>query len=180
MKGENKLLLKIAGKPILQWSVENVLNSQVAETFVVVGEDFGKMKEHLKQFDVCVVHSQDYKSGMSASLKAGINALSPDTEGALVLLADQPNLKPHTINRFLESFENSGKKIVVGRYQQITGNPVLFHRDFFPELLRLQGDVGARSLLRRLPDEIATVEIPLDQCLDIDTMEDFKKMKILL
>lgn len=176
----NKLLLKIADKTVLQWSVENVLASKVTQVFVVAGKGFEEVQSYLSQFEVTVVHNSNYQSGISASLKAGLKMLAPSTDGALILLADQPNLQPQTLNCFLELFSDGDKKIIAGQYDPITGNPVLFHRKCFNDLLQLQGDVGARSLLKRFPGEIATVEIPPEQSLDIDTPEDFSKMRTIL
>ncbi len=176
----NKLLLKIADKTVLQWSVENVLASKVTQIFVVAGKDFEEVQSCLSQFGVTVVHNSNYQSGISASLKAGLKMVASSTDGALILLADQPNLQPQTLNRFLELFSASDKKIIAGQYDPITGNPVLFHRKYFNDLLQLHGDVGARSLLKSFPGEIATVEIPPEQRLDVDTPEDFSKIKATL
>ena len=180
MGKENKRFLKIAGKTVLQWTVDNVLASKVAQTIVVAGNDFDEILGYLNPSGVTVVHNKNYQSGMSSSLKAGLKMIDRSSEGALILLADQPNLQPQTLNRFLELFSNGGKKIIAGRYSHITGNPVLFHCEFFNDLLQLQGDAGARSVLKRFPEDIATVEIPPEQCLDIDTPEDFSEMKLIL
>ena len=176
----NKLLLKIADKTVLQWSVENVLASKVTQIFVVAGKDVEEVQSCLSQFGVTVVHNSNYQSGISASLKAGLKMLASSTDGALILLADQPNLQPQTLNCFLELFSDGDKKIIAGQYDPITGNPVLFHREYFNDLLQLHGDVGARSLLKSFPGEIATVEIPPEHSLDIDTPEDFSKMRTIL
>ncbi len=101
--------------------------------------------------------------------------LASSTDGALILLADQPNLQTQTSNCFLELFSDGDKRIIAGQHDPITGNPVLFHRKYFNDLLQLHGDVGARSLLKRFSGEIATVEIPPGQRLDADTPEDFQK-----
>ncbi len=180
MGRENKLLLKVAGKTILQWSVENVLASKVTQVFVVAGKGFEEVQSYLSQFEVTVVRNSDYQSGISSSLKAGLKMLASSTKGALILLAYQPNLQPQTINRFLELFNDGRKKIIAGQYDPLTGNPVLFHGKYFNDLLQLHGDVGTRSLLKSFPGEIATVEIPPEQRLDVDTPEDFSKMRTIL
>ncbi|MCH7755319.1 nucleotidyltransferase family protein, partial [candidate division KSB1 bacterium] len=90
MGKENKLLLKIAGKTILQWSVENVLASKVTQGFVVAGKGFEEVQRCLSQFEVTVVHNSNYQSGISASLKAGLKMVASPADGVLILLADQP------------------------------------------------------------------------------------------
>ena len=99
MGQENKLLLKIAGKTILQWSVENVLASKFTQVLVVAGKDFEEVQSYLSRFEVNVVHNSHYQSGISASLKAGLKMVASSADGALIFLADQPNLQPQTINR---------------------------------------------------------------------------------
>ncbi|MCZ6820691.1 MAG: NTP transferase domain-containing protein [Calditrichaeota bacterium] len=79
------------------------------------------------------------------------------------LLGDQPNLTPETLNRFVEIFWEGKKKIVAARYGGVIGNPVLFHRAFFPDLQRLQGDTSARSLLQRFSENIAAIDIAADE-----------------
>ncbi len=131
MGKENKLLLKIAGKTILQWSVENVLASKVTQVFVVAGKGFEEVQSYLSQFEVTVVYKSNYQSGISASPKEGLNMVAPSTDGALILLADQANLQTQTLNCFLELFSDGDKKIIAGQHDPITGNPVLFHRKSF-------------------------------------------------
>ena len=106
--------------------------------------------------------------------------IDSDSEGEMIDLEEKKNLKKKNINRFIELLRKGDNKIIDGQYANITGNPVLFHRKFFNGLFQLQGDAGARSLLERFPGEIATVEIPPEQSLDIDTPEDFSKMSAVL
>jgi molybdenum cofactor cytidylyltransferase len=117
---------------------------------------------------------------MSTSIKVGIRNVQYICEGALILLADQPNLKPETINRLIDTYKKSHKKIIAGRYGDVVGNPVLFHQSLFQELLELKGDVGARPVVERHPEELETVEIPEEEILDVDRPQDFERVKSLL
>ncbi|MFQ5677192.1 MAG: NTP transferase domain-containing protein [bacterium] len=180
MGEENKLLIKIAGKAVIEWSLEHVLASSVNEIVVVGGHDFEKLRNCLSDVAVAILQNRDYQLGMSASLRVGIGALSSGPDGALILLADQANLQPQTINCFLEAFKDSGKKIIAAKYGAVIGNPVLFDRALFPGLCSLAGDVGARSILMQHPHEVATIEIPPEESLDIDTPADLEKMRRVL
>ncbi|MFQ5754123.1 MAG: NTP transferase domain-containing protein [bacterium] len=176
----NKLLLNIKGKSVLRWCVENVLKSAASEIVVVAGKDFPEIKSELNELEVSILRNKNYFLGMSTSIMTGIKALNVNSEGALILLADQPLLSTNTINRFLETFQKRGKKIIAAHFKQFIGNPVLFHRSLFPDLLKLKGDVGARSILKHYPEQIATIEIPEVESFDIDTPVDFEKTKYLL
>lgn len=176
----NKLLLRIADKSILRISAENAINSLADELVVVVGADGNRTKKELQPLRVSVCFNENYWQGLSTSLSAGIKMVNKNADGALLLLADQPNLASETMNRFIKMFAQGQKKIIAGGYGDMRGNPVLFHRCFFQELQTLSGDTGARSILKKHADEVATIEIPPEQTLDLDTPEDFEKMQALL
>ncbi|MFQ5708702.1 MAG: NTP transferase domain-containing protein [bacterium] len=173
----NKLLLRIGEKSVVRLSCENILKSAVDDLIVVVGAQNDLVRKELSSLNLSVCLNPEYLQGMSTSIVAGVNAVRAETDGALILLADQPNLKAATLNRFVQAFQNGEKKIIAGQYKNRIGNPALFHRSFFEELKQLQGDVGARSLLQRHPGEIQTIEISGDEILDLDTPQDFEALK---
>lgn len=180
MGNVNKLLLTVQGKSIIRWSVENALNSRVNGVWIVVGIDGNKLTRTLKPLEVNILWNNDYVDGMSTSINVGIQNIRNVSDGALILLADQPNLQSATLNRFIEKFEKGHKKIIAGQYRNVIGNPVLFHRSLFHELMKIHGDVGARSVLKGHPEEIEPIAIPKDELLDIDTRKDFLKLQASL
>ena len=97
----NKLLLPFKGKSVIRHSVENVLKADVNELVVVAGRDISDINHELRGLNMTVVLNRNYQWGISSSIIAGIRAVSPLAEGALILLADQPHLRPDTLNRFL-------------------------------------------------------------------------------
>lgn len=177
MGGRDKLFLEIAGKPILQHAVDNALACRLHEVVVIAGEHTAKVRKLLERSKARVVENKQYMEGMSASLRVGVAAVADRAEGVLVLLGDQPNLRPGTLNRFVEIFWEGKKKIVAARYGGVIGNPVLFHREFFPHLQRLQGDTGARSLLQRFSENMAAIDIPAEEAVDVDTPTDFERLQ---
>ncbi|MFQ5640357.1 MAG: NTP transferase domain-containing protein [bacterium] len=179
MGNTDKLFLRINGTSILRMSVENVLNAHVDEVVVVTGESTLQVQQELKQLDAHVIENQNARYGMSASLVTGIASVNPKSEAALIVLADQPNLKPRSLNELIDAYLSSGKRISASRYQGILGTPALFDRTLYPELSNLEGDVGARSIINKFSGETTPVEIPEAESLDIDTLADFDKMKSL-
>ncbi len=156
----NKLFLKLGEKSVLRRAVENALKSNVREVLVVAGESVNQVNLELRDLNVRVLMNRNSRRGIGTSIVTGVRALSPHTQAAIILLADQPNLQSGTINRFIRTYERSGRRIVAGQYGGIVGNPVLFDRAFFPELLHLTGDVGARGVVQRHADDVAVVEVP--------------------
>ena len=168
--GHFKLLAEIAGRPMLRHVVDAALASSARPVVVVTGNEADRVAQALQDLDVHLVHNQDFAAGLSTSLKAGIGALSPDIDAAIILLGDMPRIAGTHIAALIGAFAPGA--IVVPVRQGQRGNPVLWPRDFFPQLLSLSGDQGARRLLVDLAARVREVEMPDDAIFqDIDTPE---------
>ena len=119
------------------------------------------------------VHAADYAEGLSASLKAGIAAVPEDCAAALVCLGDMPLVTGRMIDRLLSHYDpDEGRLIVLPTFRGKQGNPMLWDRRFFPEILQITGDSGARFLLGKHMEAVAEVEMADDAVLrDFDTTE---------
>jgi molybdenum cofactor cytidylyltransferase len=114
--------------------------------------------------------------GQSASIRLAVERLTPVADCAAIIFSvvDQPFMKAEVFDALAEAWEAGRGSIIVAIYGGQRGNPVLFGRQFFPELLQLTGDVGGREILRRHPDAIYEVPMPDPQAgRDIDTWADF-------
>jgi molybdenum cofactor cytidylyltransferase len=173
MRGANKLLAEIGGKPLLRRVVERVLAAHIREVVVVTGHEQAKTESALGGLAVRFVHNPAHRDGLSTSLRAGIAALSPSASGALVCLADMPEVDPGLIMTLLMAFSpEHGKDIVVPVVGGRRGNPVVIGRRHFAALARLTGDIGARPLIERLPEAVVEVEVAGDGAfLDLDDPE---------
>lgn len=180
MGGKNKLLMPVAGKPVLVWTLEHVLASQVEQVLLVTGADHAEIQKLVGSRPVKVVHNPDFHEGLGASIRAGVKALTVEAGGAFLLLADQPALQTNTINRFVEVFRSGKYPIVAAKYGNVVGNPVLFDRRFFDELVELSGDRGARKLLTKYPAAVKTVVLQPHEALDIDSPADLEIMSDIL
>jgi molybdenum cofactor cytidylyltransferase len=170
----NKLLVADrAGKPMIARVVDNVLSSQARPILVVLGHRSAEVRAALGGRPVSYVEATEYARGLSASLKAGIAAVPADAVGALVVLGDMPLVTGRVLDRLIDAFDaDEGRTIIVPTHQGRAGNPVLWGRSFFPEILALAGDVGARSLLSRYAEQVAEVAVDEDAVLrDFDTVE---------
>jgi len=176
--GRNKLLLDLEGKPILCHAVDQALGAGLSEIVVVSGHQASKVREVLGDRAVKVVEAREHKLGMSASLKAGIRALDPKTEAALVMLGDMPQVSAPLIRGLIAAYNPlEGRSIVVPTVDGKRGNPVLFDRRYFEEMLALEGDVGARHLIGAHDDQVA--ELAVDDAAvftDVDTPEAYDQL----
>jgi len=173
----NKLLVTDGeGVAMVARVVEKVLASGVKPVLVVTGHDRERVQESLAGKPVIFVHAEDYAEGLSASLKAGLAALPPEAEGVLVALGDMPLVEPAVIARLLAGFDpEEGRAIVQPTFRGKHGNPMVWGREFFAEMMQLTGDMGARQLVARHADRLVEVEVPDDGILrDFDTAESLK------
>jgi molybdenum cofactor cytidylyltransferase len=173
----NKLMVTDkAGQAMITRVVDNALASRARPVLVVTGHERERVEEALAGRPVLTTHADTYAEGLSASLKAGIAALPPDVEGVLVLLGDMPLVSPAMLDRILAAFDpEEGRAIIQPTFRGKQGNPVLWGREFFEEILAITGDVGARYLTGRHGDRLFNVEMADDGVLrDFDTAETLK------
>jgi molybdenum cofactor cytidylyltransferase len=179
MGGPNKLLAEIGGKPLARIVTEQALASRAAPVIVVTGHERTKVEAALAGLRVRFVHNPDYAAGLSTSLKAGLAALPPEIDGTIVCLGDMPQVTASLIDRMLDSFDPArGALVVVPTIEGKRGNPVVWSRRFFPDLMTLEGDVGARHLIATYADAVA--EVPLEDSAaltDVDTPDALQAVK---
>ena len=173
MGGPNKLLAEIRGRPLVRIVVEEALASHAKPVIVVVGHQRGEVEKALAGLPVQFVHNPDFAQGLGTSLKAGIAAVPAEADGAIVCLADMPQVDASLLNRLIAAFDpDRGALIVMPTVEGKRGNPVLWSRRFFPDLMAIEGDVGARHFIARYGE--AVVEVPLEgraALVDVDTPE---------
>ncbi len=174
MAPHNKLLVADrTGKPMIARVIDNVLSSKARPILVVTGHMANEIEHALGGRPVRHVHAPDFAEGLSASLKAGIAAVPSEAAAALVCLGDMPLVTGRMIDRLLGAYDaDEGRLIVLPTFRGKQGNPMLWDRRFFPEMLELTGDSGARSLLSRHLEQVAEVEMGEDAVLrDFDTAD---------
>ena len=174
MAPHNKLLVADrSGKPMIARVVDNVLSSNARPITVVTGHQHEQIEHALGGRPVRYVHADDYAEGLSASLKAGIAAVPPECAAAVVCLGDMPLVTGRMINRLMSMYDrDEGRLIVLPTFRGKQGNPMLWDRRFFAEILQITGDSGARFLVGKHAEFVAEVEMAEDAVLrDFDTTE---------
>jgi molybdenum cofactor cytidylyltransferase len=176
MGARNKLLEPIAGKPMIALVAETALRSGAAPVIVVTGFDATRVAAALSGLGVNIVHNAAFDEGLSSSLKAGLSALPPDCDGALILLGDMPAIDASVLGALTAAF--SGRDaICVPVHQGRRGNPVLWGRSYFAEMTQLTGDFGAKTLMTLHADRVTEVEVGSESIFaDIDTPADLARL----
>ncbi len=179
--GRPKQLLRLGGETLVRRAVATALAAPVDEVVVVIGSAADQVQAELRTLPVRLVLNPRYAEGMATSLRAGVQALAPDSEAVVILLADQPLLRPEVVAALVERYRADRPPLVVPTYAGQRGNPVLFARALYPELLEAQGDAGARAIVARHLHEAAVVSFE-DARLqtDVDTWEEYQALKAAL
>lgn len=169
--GSNKLLAPVSGKPMVRHAVEAALSSAAEKTIVVTGHRPDDVRRALAPLTPLFVENRDYSKGLSTSLKCGLGLVPEGFDGALILLGDMPGVSAALLDRLIAAFDPSeGRAICVATRHGKRGNPVLWARRFFEEIMALEGDVGARHLIAQNAELVCEVEADDDAPLtDIDT-----------
>ncbi len=174
--GKDKLSLSWGKRTILENCLQTLLCSRVKEVILVVNPKTEKIAHRLKDQRLKVVVNPDYPKGMSSSIRRGLKVLDPRSNGILISLGDQPFIKTRTINALIGAFGRVEEKIIVPSFRGRRGHPVIFHRKFEEELLRLKGDEGGKTILMKHPEDVHIIPVKSEGVLkDIDTWRAYKK-----
>lgn len=180
--GRTKQLLRFRGETLLRRAAREALSSRLAELVVVLGHEAERLRPELAGLNVRIVENADYAQGMSSSLRAGLEAISPQAEAALFLVSDQPRAEASLIDRILTAYAEARPDAeakpdaVVPVAGSRPGNPVLVDRRHFPALMALRGDVGGRPVVRALGERV--LRLPVDEALleDVDEPSDVDRL----
>ena len=167
----NKLLAEIDGVPMIHYVAAALRDSGVGPLVIVTGHQAEKICSALKDFDVEFVHNPRYGDGLSTSLVVGVSALTDRADGIIICQGDMPEVSSQHIDRLLAAFDpTEGRAICVPTGNGKRGNPVLWGAKYFPEILAVAGDVGARHLIGEHAESVCEVEMEdIGVLVDIDT-----------
>jgi molybdenum cofactor cytidylyltransferase len=174
--GSPKQLLRYRGQTLIRRAAEAALASKCDRVVVVIGSEASQMRREVEDLPVSVVGNENWQTGMSSSIRAGLDELRQhDLDGIVIMLCDQPFVTAGILNDLITTHRQTGKPIVASSYETTKGVPAFFARELFPELTSLSADEGARRLIVKHPDLVATINFP-EGAIDIDTPQDTKKL----
>jgi molybdenum cofactor cytidylyltransferase len=179
MGAVNKMLAQIGGKPLVRIAAEQAVASRAHPVIVVTGHEREKVEAVLKGLPVRLVHNPNYADGLGTSLKAGIAAVPKESDAVIVCLGDMPQVDAALIDRLIAAFDpERGGLVVVPSIDGRRGNPVVWSRRFFQDLMGIQGDVGARYLIGNYAESVVEVPVAGEAALtDVDTPESLSAVK---
>lgn len=179
MGAVNKMLAEIGGKPLVRIAAEQAIASQARPVIVVTGHEREKVEAALKGLPVRLVYNPDFADGLGTSLRVGIAAVPQEADAAVICLGDMPQVDAALINKLIAVFDpENGALVVVPSIDGRRGNPVVWSRRFFHDLMSIQGDVGARYLIGSYAEAVVEVPVAGEAALtDVDTPESLSAVK---
>lgn len=173
--GGPKLLVPVAGEPLLARTLGAVRRARLAQAVVVLGADADRVQKSVPMDDMTVVVNPRYEEGMSSSIRAGLRRARPAADAYLIVLGDEPFVLAETMALLVAAWRPDGPLAVIPTFLGRRGHPVLIDRRIAPRIQDVSGDTGYRALFGA--DEV--LEVPVDDpgiLLDLDDRRDLEEL----
>ena len=175
--GQPKQLLPFGGTTLLGWVVLQAKRAAgLDELVVVLGRAADQIRQQVDFGAAKVVVNPVFGEGCASSYRVGLGALDPKSEAIMIILGDQPGIKPEVIDRVAEEWRQGESQIALCSYRGRKGHPMIFARPLFDQLLVLHGDKAAWKLVDAYPDLVQEIEFDLPFPEDINTWADFERL----
>jgi molybdenum cofactor cytidylyltransferase len=168
-------LLACDGSSLIRRAVSIAIESGIGPVYVTLGSQAERMHRELEGLAAKVVENPLWQEGIASSIRAGLQRAcidSPDTDGLLVMVCDQPATEALTLRNLKDLQEQADTPLAVCSYGGALGTPAIFHRSLFDELMALEGDTGAKRVIQRHMETAVPLDFP-EGARDIDTEEDY-------
>jgi molybdenum cofactor cytidylyltransferase len=177
--GVPKQLLQFGGETMLRRAASFAMEAGCRPVVVVTGADAAASRKALRGLDVREAENQQWESGISSSVRVGIEALvtaHPQTAAVVLMLCDQPSVTREIIARLVAAHRETGRSIVASRYGGSYGVPALFGKAHFAELATLEGAAGAKQVIQKHLEKVQLLPFPEGE-IDVDTPDDFARLQ---
>ena len=174
--GENKLLLRLDGEPLVARAARRAAEAGLDPVLVVLGHDAADVVRALEGVRCrTVINPEHATGGQGSSFRSGIAAVPAEAPGAVVLLADMPHVTPAMIASLVERHFASGAALVVSEYGGVHAPPTLYGRALFPEILTGRG--CGRDVVRHHRGDAEVVAFSADRLADLDEPGDVERLR---
>jgi len=176
--GSTKQLLHFKGKTLLKHTVEEAVEAGAQPVVVVTGANADEVSKEIRNEKVEIVFNKNWEQGMASGIVIGLKnaiTLNRELEKVIITVCDQPFVSSSLFQQLFQRQNESAKHLVASAYADTIGTPALFTIKYFDALKGLTGDQGAKGLLKKYSEDLATVDFP-DGYIDIDTQEDYENL----
>ena len=171
--GQPKQLLKLDGEALVRRAARMAIEAGCSPVHVVLGADGERVARALDGVAARAVVNAEWKLGLASSIRTGVTSLAeltPQPQNILITVCDQPRLSVVVIEKLIARHRNSDVKITASSYAGAIGVPAIFSAEIYEELLALECDQGAKSVIARHANDVTTVAFAGGE-IDIDTPE---------
>ncbi|MBN1974228.1 MAG: nucleotidyltransferase family protein [Sedimentisphaerales bacterium] len=174
--GTQKLLLPFGKSTVISHIVNQLTKSKVEKTYVVVGHQREQVIKELSDKPIGIIQNPEYKSGMLSSIRAGIRNIPQEYDAVIIALGDQPSITTELIDKVVQNFSSTDKNIIVPKYNDKRGHPILLSTIFKNEILTNFDDIGLRGILQAHDNDIYEMNVT-DQSViaDMDYPQDYQQ-----
>jgi len=175
--GTPKQLLNFKGRSLIRRAAEALTGADCEPVVVVLGAEIEQSREQIADLSVTVVENPEWATGMSLSIRAGLKKLleiDSQLDAVMITLCDQPFVTAEKLRPFIKTFVRSRPDLIAAHYNDVAGVPALFSSKHFSDLLSLEGDKGAREIIRNSPDAM-TIPLP-EAAIDVDRKSDLSRL----
>jgi molybdenum cofactor cytidylyltransferase len=169
--GQPKQLLSIEGETLLNRTIRFATEVST-QIIVVLGAYFEVISKSITNKSVLIIENIAWETGMASTIKAGLSKCL-EAENVIICLCDQPYLSGSIFENLIKHKSKTNLAIVASEYSGKIGVPILFNKLIFNDLMNLEGEKGASSILKNLKENIAAISFPNGE-IDIDTFEDWE------
>lgn len=174
--GKPKQLLVYNNVTLIQHAISEALAAMAEKVIVVLGAYAELISANINTKEIYLVNNSEWEEGIGSSIRVGTQQalkLSPSMDGLMITVCDQPYVNASVLQNLVNAHHETGKLIVASNYMNAMGTPALFHREFFPDLLALKGDMGAKKILMQHKNDVHLVDFPFGH-IDIDNNKDYE------
>lgn len=176
--GQNKLLMNLGSKVIVEYVIENVISSDFDEVIMIYGEK--ELAKIASKYNIKAIYNPLREKGQSEAIKLAIKN-SKGHSAISFFMGDQPLLKVETINKLINEYNKTKKNIIMPSYEGKMGAPVIFPLNLSEEFLKLEGDVGGKVVINNNIDLLRKIDIDnAYEGMDIDDKDDLEKLEKLI
>jgi molybdenum cofactor cytidylyltransferase len=173
--GRVKQLLHFNNKTLLQHVIDEAIDSGAEPIIVVTGANADEIEKNIPQDNIEIIRNDNWQQGMASGIVEGLKkaiTLNNDIKKIIITVCDQPFVSSAIFKQLYEKQERSVQHIVACAYANTIGTPALFAQNYFDALMSLQGEEGAKKILKANREDVATIDFP-QGAVDIDTSKDY-------
>lgn len=173
--GKPKQLLHFNNKTLIQHTIDEAIASGADTIIVVTGDHADEISKAIDNKKITVFFNDDWKEGMASGIVTGLKkviTLNNDIEKVIIAVCDQPFISAALFQQLYKKQEESTQHIVASSYADTFGTPALFTQKYFDALMSLQGEEGAKKILKANNEDVTSIDFPQGN-IDIDTQKDY-------